>query len=342
MLSKALGLIAVMSGLLVTAGPAGAQTVSTTAAGRVSSEGPVAAWSEPYRTPSGSRRFRLVTRTEGAPPRVIRGLPSRGVPFDVDLGRDVHGRIVALYSRCRSEAASSRDATTQPDWDLAEGCAVYEAHVSSGRERRLRSVDGRGEPFLPSRSGPRVVFGRRTGPRVGLRMVDLRSGRQRQLSGGTAGAVSDEFDDFPEFSSPGPLSVDLRGHDVLFSWALYPDECPFGATISLQSIETEIWVQRVGSRGRRLASGCSTSARGLTEVAAPVAIGSRTAYRATTGLGEMLTHDLRCTDAAGTRSAGSIPRVRSLAGADDVFLGLVADLSDDTGPRTLESLAVDC
>lgn len=331
---------ALLVGLLAPAAPGVAAPLSTTAAGRVSAEGDVVAWSEPFRTGSGKRRYRLVASTGQEPARTVRGLRSRSVPFDVDLGRDAHGAVVALYSRCRREADFSREESGQPSWDFGAGCSVYQLDVAGGRERRLRSVDGRGEPFLPSRSGPRVAFGRRVGPRVGLQVLDLRTGRQRSLRGGTGANVrSSEFPDFPELINPGPLSVDLRGREVLFSWSFLPrGGCPLDAGLKTQTVATEIWVQRAGSRGDRVAEGCSSGDE-LTEVAAPAWVGKSIAYRARTGLPSEVRDELRCVDASGTRMLGSVPFIRSLAAAGDQ---LVAYIDDNLGHRSVERLAVSC
>ena len=72
--------------------------------------------------------------------------------FDVSLGPDARGRVVALYTRCRS---------------ATRGCDVYRYDLRSRRERKLASVSSpsRDEAW-PAQWRDRVTFARRARTRV--------------------------------------------------------------------------------------------------------------------------------------------------------------------------------
>jgi hypothetical protein len=61
-------------------------------------------------------------------------VPTRGAPFDVDLGPGVREEVVAVYSRCRRESGGlGVYATLVEPW---RGCDLYRATLS-GEERRI-------------------------------------------------------------------------------------------------------------------------------------------------------------------------------------------------------------
>jgi hypothetical protein len=105
----------------------------------------VVAWSEPE---GGTRRFRLVLRQGGAvTPAAI---APDAAPFDVSLGRDAAGRLVALYSRCRQNRGAG---------DRPSGCDVYRYDVAAGREELVKEVSRPDRDELwPAQSGRRVAF----------------------------------------------------------------------------------------------------------------------------------------------------------------------------------------
>lgn len=300
-----------------------ADVVSATASGRVSAEDGVAAWSEPFKAPSGARSYRLVVQRGEHSPTSVRGLRSRKVPFDLDLGTDAHGQKVATYTRCRREPAFSREETRQPAWDLGRGCTVYELSLSSGGERPLRRVGARGEPYLPSRWGTRVAFGSREAGRPRLKVVDLRTGRTQALQGGTTGPPDTDLE---ELSDPGLLGLDLHDRTLVFSWAYLPADCDPDTGLSQQPFATEIWVERLGFSTRRLVTACSNTAQGNVSVGAPALVDGTVAYRATTET-TTTTRRLRCVgvDGRADRDAGPAGPLTSLAVSDDRTLGLAID-----------------
>ena len=87
----------------------------------ISAYGGVVAWSAYH---PKSDRYRLVLRQGGkiAPARIA----GAAAAFDVSLGPDEHGRVVALYTRCRTSSVLVR-----------RGCDAYRYSVLERREHKL-------------------------------------------------------------------------------------------------------------------------------------------------------------------------------------------------------------
>jgi hypothetical protein len=103
--------------------------------GQISALEGYAAWSKP-----SHGRYRLVIRHRGRTRDA--GVRTRPQPFDVSLGNDAGGRVVATYSRCRGPRTV--------------GCRLRVLDLRSGRERALtlrssRRVFSRFNPVLRGR-----------------------------------------------------------------------------------------------------------------------------------------------------------------------------------------------
>ena len=169
------------------------------------------AWSE--RTAAG---FALVVRSpDGAVSRPA--VRTRGVAFDLDLGRDARGRAVAAYSRCVTEPQAAGGANaTAPAYATGKGCRLHVLDLATGAERRLARTAGTTSEFLPSIAGAKVAFAAlkagRTHRRVAfLQVRDLRTGRTVVLDRGPwrGGPVS---------LAGGPASIDTDGRHVAIVW----------------------------------------------------------------------------------------------------------------------------
>lgn len=159
---------------------------------KVSMRGAAVAWSAPV--PAGG--FKLVIRTHGVA-RDAAVAPSQR-PFDVDLGDDGRGHLIATYSRCRRwlEATTPR------------GCDVYAYDVTAARERRVAGL-GRGaaSDYLPTPAHGRIAFARSVrGGQPRLYVRALAGGRLRALPFGHRQAGS------------GPTSLDLGPRGLTFAW----------------------------------------------------------------------------------------------------------------------------
>lgn len=142
------------------------------AAPKLSAHDGTAAWST-Y-DPSAGGWF-LVTRTGGVLERAL--VAPRSVPFDVDLGTDARGRVVAAYSRCRRDPTGA---------DVAgRGCDLYAYDLYTRRERRLTGPStAAASEYMPSLADGRVAFGRVDGGRTAV-YVRPRNGAARRVPGGT-------------------------------------------------------------------------------------------------------------------------------------------------------------
>lgn len=144
----ALGLA--LAALLVPAAGASADDVVATLPRDtpIAAYGGTVAWSDFDATTS---QYRLVIRRGDVDQQApIAGAPR---PFDVSLGPDVHGRVVALYTRCREPETATRRET---------GCDVYRYDVASGREHELASVSSPTmDEAWPSQWRDRIAFVRR-------------------------------------------------------------------------------------------------------------------------------------------------------------------------------------
>jgi len=178
--------------------PAGAASADTTLATglpptvKVSMRGTAVAWSEP----AVAGGYKLVIRTNGVARDAAVARSPR--PFDVDLGDDGHGRLVATYSRC-----SGRRTATAP-----RGCDVYLYAVAAARERRVSGL-GRGgaSDYLPTAGRGRIAFARSVrggAPRLYVRALGGR--RLHALPFGRREAGS------------GPTSLDLGAGGLALAW----------------------------------------------------------------------------------------------------------------------------
>lgn len=212
LLRRVTALAAGLAVALAAAPARGATTVATTdAPTEVSSFAAASAWSE--RRGDG---YRLMVRTGDGGPREL-GVGPRGVPFDVDLGPDEDGRVVAVYSRCAREPRPLEATAPLVAHVTGRGCDLYLADLESGRERRLQgaSSDAASE-VLPSIWRGEVAFARVYPSREGLagRVPYLyrrslgTSAPSRRQAGGARGASG----------LPGPTSLDLYGRHLAFAW----------------------------------------------------------------------------------------------------------------------------
>ncbi len=85
----------------------------------------------------------------------------RTVPFDVDLGPDVDGGVVAAYSRCTTEPDPDVSYPVPALYERGAGCAVYLLDIASGAERKATTVDAPGASEVwPSPWRGRIAFER--------------------------------------------------------------------------------------------------------------------------------------------------------------------------------------
>ena len=211
-------------------------------AGLVDQFGGVTVWSAPE-----GGGYALMAR--GAAGTVRLPIGPRAVPFDVDLGPDGSGGVVAVYSRCSVEPMGSRAALDRgifavpgPAYTTAKGCDLYRFDFATGREAKLTSAStANGSEMLPSYWKGSLAFVRVYPSRKGRKGVypylylRTASGRTRRLTGGARGVSG----------LPGPTSVDLNDRTVGFVWNFTTGRGTQG--------RSEVRVDTLAGRSRRIA-----------------------------------------------------------------------------------------
>jgi hypothetical protein len=191
------------------------------------------------------REYRLVEiRGER---RIVLPVRPREAAFDVDIGRDAAGRVVAAYSRCKTEPTDAYSQTVLPTYATGRGCRLYLYDFRSRRERRLDIPGARGASvYLPAVAGQRVVFGRRDN-RPGhhspaLYVADLDTRALRPLHQGRM---------------PGPTGVDIDGARIAYTWDTFVSRCtreeppdPYGL------MRSEVWIAPVDAAAERVDKAC--------------------------------------------------------------------------------------
>jgi hypothetical protein len=189
---------ACIAAILLGAATANADTTLATglpASVKVSMRGGAIAWS----APAGAGRWKLVIARHGvAADAAVR---SGRVPFDVDLGDDGHGHLIATYSRC---------SRTPHGLERPRGCDVFRYDVTARRERRVPGLGtGSASDYLPTAAGGRIAFARSVaGGPARLYERSLDGGALRRLRGGLPNADA----------RTGPRSLDLGRRGLAIAW----------------------------------------------------------------------------------------------------------------------------
>jgi hypothetical protein len=200
MTMRALSIIPAAGAVALLLGAATASADTTLATGlpanvKVSMRGDAIAWS----APAASGGWKLVIARHGiAPDAAVQ--PAR-VPFDVDLGDDGHGHLIATYSRC---------SRLPRGLERPRGCDVYRYDVSARRERRVPGLGiASASDYLPTAASGRIAFARSVaGGPARLYWRALAGGPLHRLHGGLANS-----DD-----RTGPTSLDLGRRGLAIAW----------------------------------------------------------------------------------------------------------------------------
>lgn len=268
----------VTAGRPASAAPAAADTTIATLArpAPVSAYGGRLVWSS-FDSMRGV--YVLMTRFAGVTSAVP--VRPRAVPFDVDLGPDRDGDVIAAYSRCRREPPRREPGlgnvfTQLPNWARGRGCDLYVLDFATGRERRIVSANSPGaSEYLPSVWRGRVAFARvyerkpgRAGRRPYLYARSLAGGRRSlRLPAGTR-STGEFCSGRPRrcrpLIEPGPTALDLRGRRLAVGW----DSVDEGASSTL-------YLETIGARRatRTLVSQVSSGGTQAAEIISPTIVG---------------------------------------------------------------------
>lgn len=218
------------TGLFDAAG-VGASPVPVSAPTPIAAHGERLVWSRP----DGAGGFELVQRV-GSGPVVRLPVAPRSVPFDIDLGPTSGGRVLAVYTRCRTEPTGGGI----PDYHTGQGCFVHKLDVESGQETRYTAIHtGQTTESWPTYWKGRLGFARAYDKGKGssaLYVKDVASSRPpERLPGGPVRC------DNPDgcVVQPRPLQLELYGSRLAFVWRT-PNE----------GYDYELRVDTLGSRER--------------------------------------------------------------------------------------------
>jgi hypothetical protein len=191
------------------------------------------------------REYRLVEMR--AARRVVLPVRPRGVAFDLDIGRDAAGRVVAAYSRCKTEPSDAYSQTLLPTYATGRGCRLYLYDFRSRRERSLDVPGARGASiYLPAVAGERVVFARRDSRRghrsPALYVADLGTRRLRRLQHGRL---------------PGPTAVDIDGARIAYTWDTLVSRCTPDEPPDIDGVtRSEVWIAPVDGAAEPVDEAC--------------------------------------------------------------------------------------
>src|SRR4051812_15815418 len=218
---KALPLL--LAGLALGAAPAAlAQQDVPAAVAPVADPTPIASYGGHlvFSRADAAGRFELVQRT-GDGPVVPVGVPSRSVPFDVDVGPTSGGHVLAVYTRCTTEPAANRGYPGITEYQTGRGCDVYKADLAGGGETRYTKVNASdGTEFWPTYWKGRVGFARvydhkRSYPYLYVKTVASGAPSERMPGGQRkecrGGRCSDDDKSVPQ-------ALELYGTRLAFAW----------------------------------------------------------------------------------------------------------------------------
>src|SRR4051794_28252138 len=171
-------------------------------------------------------RYELVQRTGSGPVTRVAGVPSRAVPFDVDLGPTSGGRVFAVYSRCATEPKPNTGTPPLTEYQTGKGCDIYKADIAGGGETRFTAVNSTdGTEFWPTYWKGDLGFARTYDNKPGYPYLYVKKvassqpslrmpGGQRNECGPQPGGKTVCSDD----KLSVPLELELYGTRLAFAW----------------------------------------------------------------------------------------------------------------------------
>lgn len=173
---------------------------------KLSAYGGVVAWSH---WDPALQNYQLAAHYRGRT-IILRAL-RRVVPFDVDLGPDQRGHVVAVYSRCRADLAIWIANTFKP-LPPPVGCMLYSYDFATQQERRITGIVGSGSFYLPTIWHNEIAYVRSRGRNsAAIYVQSLSAPRGHRI---VAIPLSDGSG-----ATPGPVGLDLRGSQLAIAWA---------------------------------------------------------------------------------------------------------------------------
>jgi hypothetical protein len=266
-----------------------------------------------WSVPTEGGGWQLIDYSQGVQHR----LPVAGFvePVDVDLGRDRHGRLVAVYSRCRRRLALDGGNFGR------RGCDVFRYRFATAREHKIKAVSSRFDDIEPTLWGARIAFvrgypARRYPVNERIYMRNLRpGGRTRRLRGGSPAG--------------SPWDMDLRARTATVRWVF-----EYGDTVRLHP---------AGSRSRVLLStpGSGAAAQ-VYSTLHPTFVDRHTVYWGLASddpdWAEVWRRDIRKRRVEHATTRINAPFVLFAQDADISYYAVSDDHEDDTSPLQLHRL----
>jgi hypothetical protein len=219
-------------------------------------------------------RYVLVTRSPAGRQAPAPVAPRR-VPFDLDLGTDAAGRVIAAYSRCAKEPTLVGGANaTAPNYTSGRGCRIALYDLAARTERRLTRSRGSASDVLPSVGGSRIAFvavpsARRLAGRALLRWRTAAArSTARTLDTGVRRTG-------PPTVSGGPAGVDTDGKRVAAVWRYEDTE--------FHDFNSVLRVGTFTGKPRQVGYGVNGEACSYDQVLAPTLAGGTVSYLETNG-----------------------------------------------------------
>lgn len=267
-----------LTGLLLLPGGARAETIAISGPGgptMVGAERGWTAWSE--RRLFGTMWSIVVRAPNGTTSRPV--VAPRVVPFDLDLGLDADGDVVAAYSRCAEEpvpfgGANPRAGGGLPQYTTGKGCSIRILDLATGQETDLARAGGTASEVLPAISGRTLAYvalrdGAKNARRAALVVRNLEAGTVRTLHTGRRARGS-------AGTAVGPSSVDTDGASVTSAWRVR----------SNRGFRTDVLVQKVSARrATRAASALDPPGAAFSALLAPSLTRRAVSYLSTAGTG---------------------------------------------------------
>lgn len=207
----------------------------------------------------GSDRYFLTVLVNGQRQR-LPVEPRLGVPFDIDLGPDGKGNVVAAYSRCEQEPhivsvlerfGARVFSRPYPAYTAGRRCDIFRFDFSTmGQSKLAGASTNHASETLPSIWKDEVAFARvyeqRSGQRGRLPYLYIRplaDGRSERQPGGRRGTNG----------LPGPTRLDLYGRRLSFVWNYSTREATQGGFAGVSELRLDTF-NAVGRDSNRVLS----------------------------------------------------------------------------------------
>lgn len=192
--------------------------------------------------------YELWTWTVGGSARRL-PVAARQLPFDVNLGTDARGRMVAIYSRCRAQDADSR-----------RGCDLFQFSFAAGREQAVRGTNSlSASEFAPAIDRGTIAFARRPDRQSAITSLRYRPAGAKVLK--ALARPRPDPRNMAALGDGGPTGMTLRKGVLALDWVFAATRCTGIRIIDDDDIfgptQSFVYALRLDGQPRTLDSGCT-------------------------------------------------------------------------------------